>query len=765
MAEIHILSSNTINKIAAGEVVERPVNVVKELVENAIDAGSTAITVEIKNGGIDMIRVTDNGCGIEPSQLTKAFRRHATSKITDAEDLNHLVSLGFRGEALSSIAAVSQVEMITKTRESIVGTRAVCESEHVLDTQGMQTSDVIPLDISEIGAPDGTSVIVRNIFYNVPVRKKFLKAPQTEAGYITDLVQHLALSHPDVSFHYRVNGQDKLHTTGNKNEKELIYRIYGREMANSVIPIRTQQGDYVLEGYLGRPEFSRASRNFELFFVNGRILKSDILSKSLEEGYRTDLMQHRFPFAILHLSIPASEIDVNVHPTKMEVRFANGRDIYDFINESVHQTLHKVELIPRATFSTEAEERVAQKAEVKEREASFKGSHQEPFEMPNKAATSVTPASMPAQQAPQEQKTVQQAAPAQTPLSQPAQQKQPAQQAALHMPKASDFAPFIHAIKSQEPVTSAAGTADPLQTAAAKDPAGAPLAQTSEKESSKDDFFFEDTRPAPAGTFQQATLFAQETLPEAPKDADIQKLRDDDELAAAAYIAAAAKEAGDTTATADYADSAYGNDLHYHLLSDENRKHYNIIGQIFKTYWLIEFQDKLLMIDQHAAHEKVNFERLMKRLAKEQETQAPSQMLAPPIIVSMTGKEEAAYEQFADVFTKMGYEIEPFGDGSYAMRAVPLELYANKPDDLFREILDEILSEKVSGTPAAILYKIASMSCKAAVKGNQNLSAAEAKQLIDELLTLDNPYHCPHGRPTMIVLSQKELEKKFKRIV
>lgn len=753
MSTIHVLSSETINKIAAGEVVERPLNVVKELVENAIDAGATAVTIEIRNGGIDLIRVTDNGCGIEADQITKAFRRHATSKIEDDRDLLNLMTLGFRGEALSSIAAVSEVEMITKTHESLIGTRATNEvlhplGQHAPDAAGagaasLQTTDIIPLDISEVGAPDGTTVIVRNLFYNVPVRKKFLKSAQTEAGYVTDLVEHLALSHPGISFHYRVNNQEKLHTTGNGNEKELIYRIYGREMSQSVIPIHVTDGDYELEGYLGRPEFSRSSRNYEIFFVNGRILRSDVLSRSLEEGYRTDLMQHRFPFAILHLSLPAVEIDVNVHPSKLEVRFSKAKEIYDFINEAVHKTLHKVELIPRATFGTEQEEARERKSEEATRAASIAAQpHAEPFERAREAKAAF------------------------------------GSLAAAGSPAAAD-APTTHSDLVRE-----------------SDAAAKTYGETS-------DFIFDDRRSADkksattnpfvqedhakellgadadvAGQFEQATFLQEESLPSKPSSqavsgsvsTDQTPANDDvndniDDLAAAAFLAKAAREAGDASQTEEYATSAYGQDLHYHFLSKENVKNWHIVGQVFRTYWIIEFQDKMLMIDQHAAHEKVNFERLMRRLSREQETAAASQMVAPPIIVNLTGREEAAYHQYEDYFRRMGYEIEDFGENSYAIRAVPMELYANEPDALLKEILDEILGEKMSGTPAAILYKIASMSCKAAVKGNMTLSLAEAEALIGELLSLDNPYHCPHGRPTMIVLSQKDLEKKFKRIV
>jgi len=672
---IHVLSSKTINRIAAGEVVEKPVNVVKELVENAIDAGSSAITVEIRGGGAELIRVTDNGCGIEASQISNAFRRHATSKIEDEEDLMKLSSLGFRGEALSSIAAVSDVEMITRTPASLVGSRAVNVSRAGV------TKDETPLEISEVGAPAGTTVIVRNLFYNVPVRKKFLKSAQTEAGYITDIMEQMALSHPDISFHYRVNGQEKLHTTGNGNEKELIYRIYGREMANSVIPIqmdttelaqilpdaqdalreRLAKAHYRIGGFLGRPEFSRSSRNFEIFFINGRILRSDVLSKALEEGYRTDLMQHRFPFAILHLEMPAQEIDVNVHPAKKEVRFAQAELVYSFINEAVHSVLHKVELIPKATLDTFAEKKAADVAEQRQREQEVAAiEHIEQFEQLQKPA-------------------------------------------------------------APEPVQPFDG-----------------LAEAAGNASQGTDAFFTDRRKP-----VQMSFFAEQRLPEKKPQAVMES-------------------------PAEYhTDSAEEEPF---LLTKKNAPEFRIVGQIFGTYWLIEFQDQLLIIDQHAAHEKVNFERLMARLENRQKQdmengQVPAQLLSPPIIIQLSGREEGAYLQFQDVFHRMGYEIEEFGAGSYAIRAVPLELYANQPDALIHEILEEILSERIGGTPSAILYKIASMSCKAAVKGNSLLSEEEARELISQLLSLDNPYHCPHGRPTMIVMDQSEMDRKFKRIV
>ena len=653
--EIHLLSDETINRIAAGEVVERPVNVVKELVENAIDAGATAITVEIREGGKKMIRVTDNGCGIEKSQITKAFERHATSKIRDDSDLTRLVSLGFRGEALSSIAAVSQVEMITKTRDSLTGIRATNQL-----LSGLPEDDRVKLDLEEIGAPDGTSVVVRNLFYNVPVRSRFLKQPQTEAGYITDLVERQALSHPSISFHYRVDGREKLHTTGNGDLRELLYRIYGREISKKVLPVSVTEGNYRLEGFIGRPEISRTTRNFEVFFVNGRMLRSNTLSRALEAGYRTDLMQHRFPFAVLHLTLPPREADVNVHPAKMEVRFSEAEVVYHFIDESVHNVLHAAELIPVEILETQAQERKRKKEEAEEAMKKLQSEpHPEPFER----------------------------------------------------------ARFV-----MDPPAEYGNSGNSSLEIVFTEPEAASPAGPSRIET--EDFLFVDKRVrepvSPEGVFKQASLFEN----------------------------------------TDFSD-----DSEPKMMLEENRPSFRIIGQVFETYWMIQYDRRLLIIDQHAAHEKVNYERLMKRLESSAPSSSGSQMLAPASVITMTGREEGEYHRHEDVFKSMGYEIEPLGGSSYAIRAVPMELYGNDATELLRDTLEEMVEEKMNGTPAAILAKVASMSCKAAVKGNTILSTNEAEALIEELLGLDNPYHCPHGRPTMIVFSQSDMDKKFKRIV
>ncbi len=703
--EIRLLTEETISRISAGEVIERPLNVVKELVENSIDAGSTAITVEIRDGGISMIRVTDNGCGIEKDQITRAFVRHATSKITDAEDLSHLSSLGFRGEALASIAAVAQVEMITKVKSALSGTRAV--NDHLAS---FSPDMPVKIDMEEIGAPDGTTVIVRNLFGAIPVRRKFLRQPQTEAGYITDLIEKQALSHPLISFHYRVNGQDKLHTTGNGSLRELIYRIYGRETAGSIIPVhaRDPETGMKLDGYLGRPEISRSSRSFETFFINGRMLRSKELSAGLEEGYRTDLMQHRFPFAVLHLTMPPEQVDVNVHPSKMEVRFTDRKAVFRFLDNSVHEALRPVELIPRATLNTAKEDRAEVKKELQLKQKHLQDApHYEAFE----SNRTKRPAQKPADSI--------------LKTSGPATPEANIQGSLISTEKTEDFVFEDRRSYSTEK----------KETVYKKDSARQEsVSKTDSAASETDQTMEEEEKSLPQGQMSLDNLFSS-------------------------------SEASDSSKTETGGE---------HILTPGKAEQFKYIGQVFGTYWIIEYEKRLLIIDQHAAHEKVNYERMMRRIEREhpsleltsgQKQTVASQQLMPPLVLRLSGREETAYRQYRDVFALMGYEIEDFGSGSYAIRAVPLELFGQTADSLLREILEEIMNERISGTPRVIISKVASMSCKAAVKGNSRLSEKEARALIGELLSLENPYHCPHGRPTMIVMTQYEMDRKFKRIV
>lgn len=658
MTAIQILDSATIDKIAAGEVVERPSSVVKELVENALDACADAITVEIKEGGITFIRVTDNGSGIDSSQIRNAFMRHATSKIRSAEDLTHVVSLGFRGEALSSICAVAQVELITKTKDNLTGVRYVCEG-------------AVEKECSEIGAPTGTTVLVKNLFFNTPVRRKFLKQPMTEGGYIIDLMEHMALSRPDTAFKLMVNGQVKFHTSGNGSLKEVIYRIYGKETASQLLPFEKETKGIKVEGYLGKPILNRSNRNFENYYINGRYIKSSLIAKALEDGYSNYLMQHKFPFTVLHFTIDTEMVDVNVHPTKMDVRFTGGNYLYDFVASSVAAALQQREMIPEALLSEEKEEET-QKIKVPE-----------PFEQQRTRQFQVM----------EEQR--------------------------------------YEAVRS------------PSRDIFIREAAEESLKAMADNTSSDDDFFVQ----IPARVADSTPTLRTE-MPVEP---------------AAPGTAMPANEKQAEQAPAVKTEPPKQLDLFDEkMLTKENRTRYRILGQIFDTYWLIAFTDKLFIVDQHAAHEKVKYERLMKHY---HEKDIVTQTLNPPIVVTLSAKEESTFLSCKDVFAGLGFEIEDFGGREYALRGVPVDLYGQEEKTLFLSVLDEMSEGPLHKDLTVVEEKLATMACKSAVKGNHSFSFAEMEALIDELLTLDNPYNCPHGRPTIISMSKYEIEKKFKRIV
>lgn len=618
MPNIAILNQETIDKIAAGEVVERPCSVVKELVENAIDAGSTAITVEIKEGGISFIRITDNGCGIERDQVAVTFYRHSTSKIRSAEDLLTVKSLGFRGEALSSISAVARVELITKTYDELTGTRYVIEGSKELSNE-------------EIGAPDGTTFIVKDLFYNVPARRKFLKTAQTEGSYISDMVEKLALSHPDISFKFINNNQTKLHTSGNGNRKDIIYHIFGREISSSLLEVKHECEYFKVEGFIGKPVITRGNRNYENYFINGRYVKSNILSRAIEEAYKSFLMQHQYPFTVLYFTF-FSELDVNVHPTKMELRFDNNNEIYVELCDTIYAILSRKEMIPEVPVdSTPAPKKIVHE---------YKEPIPEPFEKRR-----------------------------------------------------------INEVRAAE----SRSVYGQSVTSAVKDYSAIEPAVKTPKTSTA-------YEPAQVVTGTQQTL-------------------------------------------GDY-DKVF--------LTESAKKQFSIIGQLFKTYWLIEFEDKLYIIDQHAAHEKVLYEKTMARLANKDFT---SQRISPPIVMTLDARESEMLEKYRPQIEQFGYEVEHFGGKEYMISAIPDNLFNIDMKDLFIEMLDDFSNATGRQTPDIITEKVASMSCKAAVKGNDKLTLPEINKLIDELLSLDNPYNCPHGRPTIISMSKYEIEKKFKRIV
>lgn len=620
MPDIQLLDEATIEKIAAGEVVERPSSVVKELVENAIDAKATFITVEIKEGGTTFLRITDNGCGIDREQVRLAFLRHSTSKIRSMEDLLSVKSLGFRGEALASISAVAQVELITRTRGALTGVRYCIEGSK-------------EKSFEEIGAPEGTTFLVRNLFFNTPVRRKFLKSAQTEAGYISTIMERLALSHPEISFQLIVNNQPKLHTSGNCNRKDIIYHIYGKDIAANLLAVDGERDGIHVSGFIGKPVISRGNRNFENYYINGRYMKSNVVAKAIEEAYKPYLMHHQYPFTVLYITMDEELLDVNVHPTKMEVRFANGETLYEDLVALLRAALQGRDLVPEVSAEKTAD---TVKKELR---------------------------------------------------------AHPAKQAAPQ--------PFEHNRLSQmkEQVREAVAKDSPYELKYAP-------------------------RPLQAEHVEKKA--------EAPRQIEMTEVFREE------------------------------NGYHTNFIEEAKKSNVKIIGQLFETYWLTEADDTLFIIDQHAAHEKVLFERNMKTFSTRAYT---SQQLSPPIILSLTEQEQNALKENRTELQGLGFEIEEFGGKEYSILAVPDNLYNLDAKTLLLELLDDMVTESGRTTTEMIWNKVATASCKAAIKGNQRISRPEVEALIKELLTLENPYHCPHGRPTMISMSKYEIEKKFKRIL
>ena len=665
MPNIKVLDQTTINQIAAGEVIERPASVVKELLENAIDARATAVTIEIKEGGISLIRVTDNGCGIPRDEIPTAFLRHATSKIQTVEDLFTVASLGFRGEALSSIASIAQVELITKTGDALSGSRYCIDG-------GEEKS------LEDIGAPEGTTFLVRNLFYNTPARRKFLKSPATEGAHISDLVEKLSLSHPEVSIRLIQNGQSRLHTSGNHNLRDIIYTIYGREIAANLLPVEMGEAPVKLSGFIGKPLIARGNRNFENYFINGRYIKSNLINKAIEDAYKPFMMQHKYPFTMLHFTIDPSFLDVNVHPAKMELRFRDGEMIYKMIYHTISMALSEKELIPGVELGQNQKKEPSLKPVQLQRP--------EPFEEKRRAA-----------------------------LKAPGWLEGRSDQSSLAAPDSRMKPSVPEPAAEQGPAAVLSGTPVKPAEGAFKD------RKTGVREAEN----IRETGTEYGRPVKQTDRQEQKTqkAPETPRQMDLFEDR---------------------------------------LLSREARAEHRLIGQLFDTYWLVEYRDKLYIIDQHAAHEKVLYEKTMATLKSREYT---SQLVNPPVILTLNESEQLLLERYMDHFTGIGFEIEPFGGKEYAVRAVPANLFSIAKKELLMEMLDN-LSEDVGRSGADLINdRIASLSCKAAVKGNHRLSASEAETLIDQLLELENPYACPHGRPTIISMSRYELEKKFKRIV
>lgn len=685
MSKIHVLNQDTINKIAAGEVIERPMAVVKELTENAIDADANAITVEVKDGGKALIRMTDNGVGMNEEDVRLAFTPHATSKIDDAEDLLRVSTLGFRGEALASISSVSQLEMVTKTRNELMGCRYEADG-------GKERT------LEAVGCPDGTTILVRNLFFNTPARLKFLKSSPTEAGYINTLIERLALSHPDISFRFINQNQTKLHTSGNGNLKDVIYHIYGKDITSNLLEVDASEVSCQVKGFIGKPIISRGNRNYMNYFINGRYIKSSTIHKAIEDAYQPYTMQHRYPFTVLHFTVAPELVDINVHPQKMEIRFSDAQGIYQSVYHAISEALKHREFIPEVSLASPASQPVPKKGQATAK---------------------------------------------------------PVREPEMFEKKRMQSVQILEEIKKQDEILKQQGIMRESAVYGKQDRADASkiMDDVSDMESTK---------------------AAGNAVP---------NIRQTEEAGSTAPNIGQTEEVGSTTPNIGQVEivenivqnTEHTKEVKYNvhnpvqesffdkgILSEQAQKEVKIIGQVFDTYWILQYDNAMYMVDQHAAHEKVLYERFMKQFS---EKKPMVQLLQPPVVLTLTMQEEQAVKEHMSVFEELGYQIEPFGGREYVVNGVPAHLPQIGNEELLKEVIDAMVDEHSRPTPDILKDKIASMSCKAAVKGNNRLPREQMEELLRELMTLENPYHCPHGRPTMIKMTKTELDKKFKRIV
>ena len=672
MSKIHVLNQDTINKIAAGEVIERPMAVVKELTENAIDAGAGAITVEVKDGGKALIRMTDNGVGMNEEDVRLAFTPHATSKIDDAEDLLRVSTLGFRGEALASISSVSQLEMVTKTRNELMGCRYEADG-------GKERT------LEAVGCPDGTTILVRNLFFNTPARLKFLKSSPTEAGYINTLIERLALSHPDISFRFINQNQTKIHTSGNGNLKDVIYHIYGKDITSNLLEVDASEVSCQVKGFIGKPIISRGNRNYMNYFINGRYIKSSTIHKAIEDAYQPYTMQHRYPFTVLHFTVAPELVDINVHPQKMEIRFSDAQGIYQSVYHAISEALKHREFIPEVSLASPASQPVPKKGQATAK---------------------------------------------------------PVREPEMFEKKRMQSVQILEEIKKQDEILKQQGIMRESAVYGKQDRADASkiMDDVSDMESTK-----------AAGNAVPNIRQTEEAVSTAPNIGQVEIVEN---IVQNTEHTKEVKYNVHNPVQESFFDKG--------ILSEQAQKEVKIIGQVFDTYWILQYDNAMYMVDQHAAHEKVLYERFMKQFS---EKKPMVQLLQPPVVLTLTMQEEQAVKEHMSVFEELGYQIEPFGGREYVVNGVPAHLPQIGNEELLKEVIDAMVDEHSRPTPDILKDKIASMSCKAAVKGNNRLPREQMEELLRELMTLENPYHCPHGRPTMIKMTKTELDKKFKRIV
>ena len=704
---IKVLDQNTINKIAAGEVIEKPSSVIKELVENSIDSGATAVTVEVKGGGLSFLRVTDNGAGIKKDEVKLAFLRHATSKLVTVEDLLSISSLGFRGEALASIAAVAQVEMITKTADDVTGLRYQIHGGKEISSE-------------EIGAPGGTTIIVRNLFYNTPARKKFMKTDATEISYIYDLICRICMSHPEISFKFIANGTDKLFTSGNGKLRDIIYHIYGRDITSNLLEINAENDYMKISGYIARPCISRGNRSFEGYYVNHRYIKSAVLTKAIEDAFRTFVMIHKFPFTEINFQVRPDLLDVNVHPTKMELKFANSQDIYSFTYNAIRETLLFKELIPDVAPGKDPKPETFKQRDV--------GKAPEAFE--NKRREAIVRA---------EERTIPQNQPEQ--LRSAETQTSPQQLCPIEPQTSSQPVPPVIEIIDETSSSNNKGS-DVIDNNKTEKPAGNYI--YADRNNDLERAIVQNRNVVNESPAYTAPAPARPSVTAATQDSTVSAASD------AAYI----EEAGKKYVQQDMFQEKF--------LTKEARAKHRLIGQLFKTYWLIEYDGKFFIMDQHAAHEKVKYEELMENYKNKK---IYSQYLMPPAVVTLSAAEIEFLHENMEMFEALGYQIENFGGREFKLNAVPDNLFGLDGRELFIDFIADASSSAKKVTIDTFIHKLSTMACKAAIKGNTEISFKEADALIDQLLKLENPYTCPHGRPTVISMTEAEIEKKFKRIV
>lgn len=685
MSKIHVLNQDTINKIAAGEVIERPMAVVKELTENAIDAGAGAITVEVKDGGKALIRMTDNGVGMNEEDVRLAFTPHATSKIDDAEDLLRVSTLGFRGEALASISSVSQLEMVTKTRNELMGCRYEADG-------GKERT------LEAVGCPDGTTILVRNLFFNTPARLKFLKSSPTEAGYINTLIERLALSHPDISFRFINQNQTKLHTSGNGNLKDVIYHIYGKDITSNLLEVNASEVSCQVKGFIGKPIISRGNRNYMNYFINGRYIKSSTIHKAIEDAYQPYTMQHRYPFTVLHFTVAPELVDINVHPQKMEIRFSDAQGIYQSVYHAISEALKHREFIPEVSLASSDSKPVPQKGQATAKPV------REPEMFEKKRMQSVQI------------------------LEEIKKQDERLKKQGMMQETA------VHGKRDNTETSKGMDASSDMESIQAAGSAVLNIGQAEATENTVPNMEQTKTAGNTVPNMEQIEN-APNTVPHTERTNEVRY---------------------------NVHDPVQESFFDKGILSEQAQKEVKIIGQVFDTYWILQYDSAMYMVDQHAAHEKVLYERFMRQFS---EKKPIVQLLQPPVVLTLTMQEEQAVKEHMSVFEELGYQIEPFGGREYVVNGVPAHLPQIGNEELLKEVIDAMVDEHARPTPDILKDKIASMSCKAAVKGNNRLPREQMEELLRELMTLENPYHCPHGRPTMIKMTKTELDKKFKRIV